>query len=301
MEPPNEPLEPEPGPIESRPAELGFALTRDNVTLTDLLSRASEAWSRDLASWLLAMLLYGLLALGIPFALGLAWAFFTAIQPSSGEASAAFAAVNIIVRFAMYLVQLVLSAVFTLGLWAMAIRGIRGQRTTVGVLFSQLSKIWKYILQSLAAGLGVVLIVLPIIVIIFLMFVGPIDLDTPMSEIVDDAGMPFAIAFLVLLPLYIYIATGIAFMQAELAFNDDAGPIDAIVYSWRIARGKRWRIIGVGLLAILIATGSAMLCGIGLLFGAPLSMLLFCALFLALRNGADVPRANTGTILGRKY
>jgi len=105
----------------------------------------------------------------------------------------------------------------------------------------------------------------------------------------------------VLLPVYIYVATGIAFMQAELAFNDDAGPIDAVLYSWRIARGKRWRIIGVGLLASLIAAGSAMLCGIGLLFGAPLSALLFGALYLALREGADVPRANTGTTLSRQY
>jgi hypothetical protein len=136
-------------------------------------------------------------------------------------------------------------------------------------------------------------------VIIFLMFVGPVDLDTPMSEIVDDAGRPFAIALAALLPVYIYFITGIAFMQAELAYNDDAGPIDAVLYSWRIARGKRWKIIGVGLLAFLILMGSGMLCGVGLLFGAPLSSLLFGALYLALRDGADVPRANTGTTLGR--
>jgi hypothetical protein len=133
------------------------------------------------------------------------------------------------------------------------------------------------------------------------MFVGPVDLDTPMSEIADDAARPFGIALAALLPVYIYFITGIAFMQAELAYNDDAGPIDAILYSWRIARGKRWRIMGVGLLAGLIALGSAMLCGIGLLFGAPLATLLFCALYLALRDGADVPPANTATTLGRRY
>jgi hypothetical protein len=44
-----------------------------------------------------------------------------------------------------------------------------------------------------------------------------------------------------------------------------------------------------------------MLCGIGLLFGAPFSTLLFGALYLALRNGADVPIANTATTLGRTY
>ena len=41
--------------------------------------------------------------------------------------------------------------------------------------------------------------------------------------------------------------------------NDDAGPVDAIIHSWRIARGKRWRIIGVGVVAMFIWVGSAML------------------------------------------
>ena len=296
-----EPPPPEPGPVEPRPAEPTFALTRDNVTLTDLLSRASEAWSRDLATWVLAMLLYWLLGFGIPFALNIVWGLLSTIQEANGEASTAFTAVNIIVQILLQVVQWVLSAVFTLGLWAMAVRGLHRQPMSVGVLFSQLSKIWKYVLQSFAVALGAVLILLPLLVIIFLMFVGPVDLDTPMSEIVDDAGVPFAVASLVLLPFYVYIATGIAFMQAELAYNDDAGPIEAILYSWRIARGRRWRIIGVGLLAGLIVMGSAMLCGIGLLFGAPLSALLFGALYLALRQGADVPVANTSTTLGRHY
>jgi hypothetical protein len=247
------------------------------------------------------MLLYWLLGFGIPFALNVVWTFFTALQEGSGEAGAAFTAVNVIVQAVMYLVQLALSAIFTLGVWAMAVRGLHGEPMSVGVLFSQLSKIWKYVLQSLAVLVGAILVLLPLVVIIFLMFVGPVDLDTPMNEIIDDAGRPFAIALAALLPVYIYVAAGIAFMQAELAFNDDAGPIDAVLYSWRIARGKRWMIIGVGLLAGLIVAGSAMLCGIGLLFGAPLSALLFGALYLALRDGADVPRANTGTTLGRRY
>ena len=301
MEQPNESPAPEPGPIEPRPAVMGFALSRDSVTLTDLLSKASNAWSRDLATWVFAMLLYWLLGFGIPFALNVVWTFFTALQKGSGEAGAAFTAVNVIVQAVMYLIQLALSAIFTLGVWAMAVRGLHEEPMSVGVLFSQLSKIWKYVLQSLAVLVGAILVLLPLVVIIFLLFVGPVDLNTPMNEIIDDAGRPFAIALAALLPVYVYVATGIAFMQAELAFNDDAGPIDAVLYSWRIARGKRWRIIGVGLLAGLIAAGSAMLCGIGLLFGAPLSALLFGALYLALRQGADVPRANTGTTLGRQY
>jgi hypothetical protein len=183
----------------------------------------------------------------------------------------------------------------------MAMRGLHRRRTTLAVLFSQLSKIWKYVLQSLAVALGAVLIVVPVIVLILVAFIGPVSLDTPMSEILDEAGRPFGVAAVVLLPLYLYLVTGLVFMQTELAYNDDAGPIEAILYSWRIARGKRWRIIGTGLIAGLIWLGSAMLCGIGLLFGAPFAMLLLGALYLALRNGADVPHPDTTTTLGRHY
>ncbi len=302
MEPPQDPLTPAPSPVpaEPRPAEPGFALTRDRLTLTDLLSRASEAWSKDLGAWVLALLLYWLIGFGVPAALGLVWGFFSTMEQTGGDSSAVFDAVDAIVRILLQLAQLVLSAIFTLGMWAMAIRGLHGRRATVGALFSQMSKIWKYILQSLAITAAAVLIVLPIVILVFLAFVGPVSLETPMSEIMDDAGRPLAISALVLLPLYVYLATGIVFMQAELAFNDDAGPIEAIVYSWRIARKKRWRILGVGLIAGLIWIGSAMLCGIGLLFGAPFALLLFGALYLGLRNGANVPPPNAETALGRE-
>lgn len=300
MEPPYAPP-PEPAPIEPRAAEPAFPLTRDDFNLSDLLSRASEAWSRDLGSWVLAMLLYGLIGIGIPGALGLMSGVFGAFEGVGGGAGESFSALGVLIDVVIQIIQLVLSAIFTLGFWAMAFRGLLRGPTRVGVLFSQLSKIWKYILQMVAVALGMFLLIAPVMVIVFLAFVGPVDRSTPMSEIMDDAGLPLLVSFGVLTPLYVYVAAGLAFLQAELAFNDDAGPIDAIIYSWRIARGKRWIIIGVGLIGALITAGSAMLCGIGLLFGVPFVTLLMAALYLALREGADVPHASTATTLGRRY
>lgn len=299
MESPYEP--PETAAIESRPRATGFPLRRDEVNLTQVLSRASEAWSKDLGTWVLAMLLYWLLGMGIPFALSLVWGFIGAFRDSGADASLTFKAVNVVVQIGLYAVQLALSAVFALGIWAMAIRGLHREPMSLAILFSQLSKIWKYIVQFLATGVGLMLLILPILVIIFLVFVGPVDLNTPMNEITEDAGVPLLIAGLLLLPVYAYVFSGLAFMQAELAYDDDAGPIEAIVRSWRIAQGKRWHIIGIGLVAGLIVTASAMMCGIGLLFGAPFATLLMGALYLGLRNGADVPPARTGTTLGRRY
>lgn len=294
MEPPSTPP-PQPGPFEPRPVEPAFPLTRTDYSLSDLLSRASEAWSRDLGAWVLAVVLYVLIGIGIPMMLGFFTGFFGGFQGSG------WSGLRITIEAATQIIQLVLSAIFTLGFWAMALRGLHGEPARVGALFSQLSKIWKYILQSLALGLGLLLIIAPIIVIIFLAFVGPVDRSTPMSEIIESAGMPLAITVVVAAPLYIYAILGLVFAQVELAFNDDAGPIDAIIYSWRIARGKRWSILGVLLISTLIFMGSLMLCGIGVLFGAPLATLLTGALYLALRQGADLPPANSATTLGRRY
>ena len=137
MEPPFDPLSPEYGVLEQRPAEPGFVLSRDDVTLGDLLSRASEAWSRDLGIWVLAMLLYWLIGVGVPTVLGFVWSIATAIQEGNGEPSAMLTAVNVIVQIVLQLVQLALTAVFTLGFWAMAICGLQGERATVGMIIPQ--------------------------------------------------------------------------------------------------------------------------------------------------------------------
>jgi hypothetical protein len=300
MEPPYAPP-PEPGPIEPRPAEPGFPLTRDDFNLSDLLSRASEAWSRDLGPWVLAMVLYAVIGFGVPAVLGFVSAFFGAFEGAEGSTGSSLAGLRIVLEVVVQIIQLVLSAIFTLGFWAMALHALQRDSTRVGILFSQLSKIWKYIVQMIVLGLGMILLLAPVVVIVFLAFVGPVDRSTPMSEIMQSAGTPLLITFGVLAPVYIYIAAGLVFTHAELAYNDDAGPIDAIVYSWRMSRGKRWMIIGVGLIGGLITAGSAMLCGIGLLFGVPFVTLLMGALYLALRQGADVPRANTATTLGPRY
>ena len=294
MEPPQPPTDPDPAPIEARHGPMGFPLGRDSFTVTGLLSRASDAWGRDIGNWVLALLLYFIIGFGVPTAFGFIWGLATGFQEPGGTLGAA----DLIVQATLQILQLLLSGLFTLGLWAMAVRGLHGQRATVGTLFSQLSKVWKYVAQSLALAAGVLLLVGPIVLIVFLAFIGPVDRSTPMDEIIDKAAQPFGIAMLIALPLYVYIVAGLAFMQVELAFNDDAGPLEAIRISWGIARGKRLVTIGVGLLSMFIYLGSLMLCGIGVLFGGPLAMLLFAALYLALRNGADVPPADTRSALG---
>jgi hypothetical protein len=277
-----------------------FDLDRDNVTLTGLLAHASEAWSRDLASWVLAVFL-SFVGTGVVIAAQFIWNVVSGFQGADGDGGSALAAVDTLMSVLFQVLQTAVSGVFTMGFVAMGVRALNGKKANIGALFSQIPKVWKVLVQSFVIVVGLALIVLPILVVILLMFVGPVTLDTPMDEIMDKAGRPFAIAGLVFLPVYVYLVLGIIFAQSELAFNDDSGPISALVYSWRIARGRRLRILGVSIVAGLIMLGSMMLCGIGLLFGLPFATLLYVALYLALRNGADVPRAVTASTLGRDY
>lgn len=297
-----DPPAPAPAPPEPAPsrANAAFAVDRDNVTLTALLAHASEAWSRDLGPWVLAVFL-SFVGTGVVFAGQLIWGLVRGFQAVDGEGGAALDAVNTLMEVFFQLLQTAVSGVFTMGFAAMGVRALNGKKANIGALFSQISKVWKVIVQSIVIILGLVLIVLPIIVVILLMFVGPVTLDTPMNEIVEKAGRPFAIAVGIFLPVYVYAILGIVFAQWELAYNDESGPISSLVYSWHIARGRRLRIFGVSLVAMLILLGSFMLCGVGLLFGAPFATLLFTALYLALRDGADVPRAVTDSTLGRDY
>jgi hypothetical protein len=288
-------VELEPTPAPTTPV---FDLDRDNVTLTGLLAHASEAWSRDLASWVLAVFL-SFVGTGVVVAAQFIWNVVSGIQGADG--GSVLAAVDTLMDVLFQVLQTAVSGVFTMGFVAMGVRALNGKKANIGALFSQISKVWKVLVQSFVIVVGIALIVLPIVVVILLMFVGPVTLDTPMDEIVDKAGRPFAIAGLIFLPVYVYLVLGIVFAQTELAFNDESGPISALVYSWRIARGRRLRILGVSIVAGLIMLGSMMLCGIGLFFGLPFATLLYVALYLALRNGADVPRAVTASTLGRDY
>ena len=139
----------------------------------------------------------------------------------------------------------------------MAMRGLHGQPMSVGVLFSQLSKIWKYVLQSLAVFAGVLIIVLPIVVIIFLVFVGPVDprhadgrdhRTTPGAapdRIREPAACPST-------STSSRASRSCRRSSRSTTTRDPSTPI-SIPGASRGASG--WKIIGVGLLAVLIVTG----------------------------------------------
>ena len=94
---------------------------------------------------------------------------------------------------------------------------------------------------------------------------------------------------------------GIVFAVNELTYDDAVGVVESVVRSWRIASGRRWLIFATLFIAGMVTLASLMLCGVGVLFGGPFATLMMAALYLALRNGADVPEADTTSTLGTRY
>ncbi len=289
-------------PPQAPPLEpaTAFALTRQTVTIGDLVSKASAAWQRDVGTWVLGTVLMLLIGFGIPFALGLIVGVFGALL-SGGDPNPAAQALMTGLQVGVQILQTVIQGVLGMGFTAMAIHALHGKPTPIGALFSQINKAVKYILQVLAIWVPLVAVFAAIGAVVFFLSVGSIDLDMPLEDAFEIAKPAFLVFFVVSIPIYVYIFLGIVFAQFELAYNDSAGPIEAVVYSWRIARGHRWLLLGVTIISGLIAFGSMLLCGIGFLFGGPLATLIFVALYLALRNGAEVPAANTDSTLGRAY
>jgi hypothetical protein len=281
-------------------SEPAFALTRETVTLGDLVSKASEAWQRDVGTWVLATVLMLLIGFGIPFVLGLGVGILGALL-SAGDTHPAAQAIMTGLQVGVQILQTVVQGVLALGFWAMAIHALHGRPAPIGALFSQINKALKYILQVLAIWIPLAVIFGAIGAAVFFISVGSIDLDMPLDEAFETAAPALWVFFLVSIPIYVYIFLGILFAQVELAYNDSAGPIQAVVYSWRIARKRRWLVLGVTLISSLIAIGSMLLCGVGFLFGGPLATLIVAALYLALRNGADVPTPDTRSTLDRVY
>lgn len=275
-----------------------FSLTRETVTFGDLISQAATAWQRDVGTWVLAMVFVLLIGVGIPMVLGLVVSVFSAMI-SGGEPHPAAEAILVGLQVGVQVLQTVVQGILALGFWAMAIHALHGRPAPIGALFSQINKAVKYVLQLLAIWFPLAAVFGAIGAVVFFLSAGSIDM--PLDEALVAAGPALSIFFLVSAPFYLYIFLGIVFAQLELTYNDGAGPIEAVVYSWRISHERRWLILGVVIVSGLIAMGSIVFCGIGFLFGGPLATLIMAALYLALRNGADVPIPDTRSTLDRAY
>ncbi len=278
-----------------------FPLSRSTTTLGHVVSKASDAWRRDLGTWVLATILSLLIGFGIPAALGLVVGMLRMLLLAGGSGNPAGTALFQGLDIGVQGIQTVVQGVLGMGFSAMAIHGLHGRPAPIGALFSQIHKAFKYLAQLIAIWLPIGLVFGGIGAALFYTTVGSFDRNMPLEDALRDAAPVMSIYAAIAGPILMYVVLGLVFTPVELTYNDAAGPIEAIKNSWQIANGKRWLILGTIIIAGLIAATSSLLCGIGFLFGAPLATLIVTALYLGLRDGANVPQADSDSTLGRRY
>ncbi len=186
------------------------------------------------------------------------------------------------------LLQNLASGVLTMGLVRVSGDALNGRRVDLGVLFSQLGKLGRYVL----AGLIGLLAAAPIFAIAFAAGMGAVFAKRSGMNLFERLEGPWMVVVvfgaLAILLVWVFALLPLYFVQYELALNDNATAWGAIKNAWRVGSGKRLTIFGWSMLAGLVMGASAMCCGVGLLPGFALAQLVLTGVYVALRKGVEL-------------
>ena len=169
-----------------RPA--GFTLRRETVTVSDIiiviLSKASDAWQRDLGTWVLATVLWFVIGYGIPFVIGLVPLGLRLAGDGGPTTEALATGLDIGVQ----ILGAVIQGILMMGFVAMGVLALHGKTAPIGALFSQVHKALKYLLQVLVIYVPWLFVIAAIAAVIVVLSMGSIDLDMPLEQALSAAG-----------------------------------------------------------------------------------------------------------------
>ena len=109
------------------------------------------------------------------------------------------------------------------------------------------------------------------------------------------SSMKLAVLFAVMFVLWCaaaYVMLGFQFVTQFIAL-EDCTATEAIGRSWRLASGRRWRLILYWLLLFLVMIVGFMACGVGVFLALPLIETMRVEAFLALKDTGPVTAAPT--------
>lgn len=260
-----------------------FRLTRDRWSFGELLD---IAWERFKADGLM-LSLSALVVSGAAFAVGMAGQMGQGFlrlafeEPGGGFANPGAAVVGGLLTFAL---QTLVQGSLQMGLARLCVESMQGRPAAIGRVFSQVGKAGKLVLQMLAA-MTAVLVPLSLYAVAVVGLIAVTGGFEDSSRVVIIA----VIASLLGIALLLYWAIPFSFMQLELAANDEVGPVEAIQNCFAIARGHRLAILGVGIVAGLIAMAGVIVFCFGVVASMALGQLVIAGLYLTLRSGAGLP------------
>jgi uncharacterized membrane protein len=272
----------------ARTGDTVFPLSRDTWNFGALWDYCFEAFKRD---WLMLSV-----AVLVWLAVGTVANFLTNIASAVFNTDAwVFGVILMVVSF---IVQTVVQGAMALGMLRVVFDVLEGGGVDIARLFSQFSKVGRYLVTWL---LAVVMVALPLVLLFcVLAFVGLVAVGVSVGDVVGGQSFGsgrelalvgvFAVAGLLTFIPALYFGLPLYLMQAELTFNDDVLPDQALRNCYTLARGERLSIFGVSLFVGLLIVLGMLACCVGIFPALGLGQLMLGGLYLALRNGSELER-----------
>jgi hypothetical protein len=256
---------------QERVGALSFPFNSDNYTLDGLFTHALGRWKENWLPLGLASAALFVVAYGAAFAGGMATGAFGTAHPAPLVRPSLVAAVVV------QLAQMVLQIALQLPLLGLSLDVVEGKPPAFGTALGRLRRLPGALLQVLifylVAGLG-------------LGALGGLIFGATrlFGASTTQSWIAFGIGGLIALVPCVYVGIGTVFGMLELLYNPEASALSALRTSFELVSGRRWRVLGISLLAGVIAVAGALACCVGVLATMPLAILLHSAFFLALRN-----------------
>lgn len=266
----------EPGSVcrscEQRTGAGGFPFDRQNYSLDGLFGWSFQRWKKH---WL-------------PLA-GVFVAFFVAVWSTSLFGRLVGVKAQRGTPFAMFLMpafwslqvgQILLQTALELPLLRLHLDIARGKPPSLAVAMRCLRRVPAALLQLLLIYSLMALYVGLVAALGFLV-TGPFTLQGKgLAALLRVA----AIGTLVGVGPAAYLGLGILFARIALVHDETASALEALRISMRVVAGQRWHVLGIALVAGIVALVGLFACGVGGLASLPLATLIHCSLFLALSN-----------------
>lgn len=167
------------------------------------------------------------------------------------------------------IVGTLVSMVVQVGWLGVALRIAAKKKVVYKDFIPQASVVWMVFLMGLTVGIGMFLAWLlagGVVITLGLLTAGLFK---------DMAWMwlGLVVAILALVAATVFVSVRIRLAQWVIV-DRQIGPLEALVLSWKMTRGHVWKLIGLGLLLVLINALGAILLLVGLLVTIPLSLIV---------------------------
>lgn len=254
-----------------------FPFSRNRWTFGELVNHAWESYKREGLMLVVGYFLMFAIPYGIMFAGAMALAV---VLPNLGMGRGPAGWFVVIPLFiGIYLAFIALLNLLLLGMHRMVMDALTGKSAEVGTLFSQFPKAFASLGQVLCIMLVYIVANIPLAIV-----AGVVISNSGRDAMALFQGIQFLYSIglmFFLLPMYA--------APIELANDDDVGVIESIQNSFRIFSGFRAQTFGVAMFCSFFAAVGMLACCVGILVTGPMAHLIFCGMYLALRNGSGLP------------